>query len=457
MAGTDHWNVRSVWRAVRHRPAVVLGLLLMAVAGVAVWTTVTPPVYQAESSLYIDPGSKDALQQSDGLLSPYFVREATSYRVMNRVLTKLGWSGVSPDQLARRVSAQALRGTNVLVIDAQASTPAQAADLANAVADSVVEQNRADAGGRENQTRQYLETELARLRDQLAAVQGQSANDANHQAQLTLLQQQYDTTYNSLQSVVLDQARSADAIDVLERARPPRDPIAPKPALYLALAAAGGLVVGILVAAVMERLDDRVRQSEALGAVTSAQLLATVPTTDGVDTLFRTQAHLLARHPEAKVVMVAPVGNKDSAEYVARMLASASRRAGKKVQIVHLTSGDGQRAADAKSRALVAAGPRAENGTPNPDGQTVGVEDFRLDPANGWYDLAVVSVPPPHLDAVAARVAGKVDVAVLVATAGRTRAGDARQAAAALRQAGVEVEAAILVDKGRQGRWPAGL
>jgi capsular polysaccharide biosynthesis protein len=413
-------------------------------------------VYQAESSLYIDPGSKDALQQSDGLLSPYFVREATSYRVMNRALTKLGWHGVSPDQLSRRVSAQALRGTNVMVIDAQASTPAEAADLANAVADSVVDQNRADAGGRENQTRQYLETELARLRDQLTAVQAQPAADPNRQAQLTLLQQQYDTTYNSLQSVVLDQARAADAIDVLERARPPRDPIAPKPALYLALAAAGGLVLGILIAAVMERLDDRLRQSEALGAVTSAPLLASVPTSDGVDMLSRTQAHLLARHPEAKVLMVAPVGSKDSAEYVARMLASASRRAGKKVQIVHVAAADGPRAADQKSRALVATSSRSENGTPNPDGHIVGVEEFRLDPARGWYDLAVVSVPPPHLDATAARVAGSVDVAVLVATAGRTRAGDARRAAAALRQSGVEVEAAILVDRGRQGRWPGG-
>ena len=434
----------------------MLGLLLMAVAGVAIWTTVTPPVYQAESSLYIDAGSKDALQQSDGLLSPYFVRAATSYRVMNRALTKLGWRDVTPDQLARRVSAQALRGTNVMVIDAQASTPGQAADLANAVADSVVEQNRADASGRESQTRQYLETELARLRDQLAAVQAQPASDPNRQAELTLLQQQYDTTYNSLQGVVLDQARAADAIDILERARPPRDPIAPKPALYLALAVAGGLVLGILVAAVMERLDDRVRQSEALGAVTSAQLLATVPTNDGVDALSRTQAHLLARHPDAKVVMVAPIRSNDSAEDVARMLASASRRAGKKVQIVHLNSADGLRAADQKSRAVAATGSRPENGSPNPDSHALGVEDFRLDPARGWYDLAVVSVPPPHLDATAARVAGSVDVAVLVATAGRTRAGDARRAAAALRQAGVEVEAAILVDRRRHGRWQAG-
>jgi len=122
MAGTDLLTFSSITRAIRHRLAVVVATVLLALALGGAWVLLAPPVYQAESSLYVDPGSVNGLQQSDGLLSPYYVREATSWRVMQRVIASLAMTDVTPDQLARHVNAQALRGTNVLVIDAQPPT-----------------------------------------------------------------------------------------------------------------------------------------------------------------------------------------------------------------------------------------------------------------------------------------------------------------------------------------------
>jgi Mrp family chromosome partitioning ATPase len=51
-------------------------------------------------------------------------------------------------------------------------------------------------------------------------------------------------------------------------------------------------------------------------------------------------------------------------------------------------------------------------------------------------------------------VAPAADLAVLVATAGVTSASEAWRAAESLRQAGVQVAAAMLVRKGGAAEWP---
>jgi capsular polysaccharide biosynthesis protein len=402
-------------------------VLACGLGGVAL-TLAEPPVYAAQSTLYVDPAAADGLQQGDGLLSSYYVSEATSQRVLERVIDILGWNGVSVEQLRRKVSAQPLRGTNVIVITAEGATPADAATLANALASAEVAQNQVDASGRQQETRNYLQGELDRIKQQLQATQSQPQNDAARQAQLTLLEQQYITTYGRLQDLDLSQAKASDAVTVLEQAKNPPAPVQPKPLLNLALALAAGLLVGPLLALAAQRLDRRVAAAEALGRAAGVPLLATANGHSLSDSLSLTQAHLLARFPETRVMLVIPAGPGDSAREVARLLAVAGEQAGKRVRLVHLAG--------------LAAGWRYENGHADDP-----PSERKVAPAlaESDYDLAVVSAPSPIVDPAAALVARQVDVAVLVGTAGRTDAREARRSSEALRELGVKVEAAVLL------------
>jgi hypothetical protein len=193
-----------------------------------------------------------------------------------------------------------------------------------------------------------------------------------------------------------------------------------------------GMAAGPALAFLLDRRDHLVRHSEALGRAAGVPLLADVNGQGLTESLSLAGAHLLARHPEAKVVLVTPAGTWDSAREVAKLLASAGQQSGKKVQLVHLAGLTG--------------------GWRQPKGRSNGVHHRSAHHAGSpafaeEYDLVVVSAPAPDRDPAAASIAADVDVAVLVGTAGYTRASEARRVAETLREVGVTVAAGVLVSK----------
>ena len=65
-------------------------------------------------------------------------------------------------------------------------------------------------------------------------------------------------------------------------------------------------------------------------------------------------------------------------------------------------------------------------------------------------ELKVIAAPSPDVSSRALNLAGSTDLAILVATAGRTRFGEARRTAEMLRQAGSEVAVGILLPPRRR-------
>lgn len=455
-------SVNTVGAALRHRYLLLIGIVALFLAAGGGLSVLMPKTYQAQATLYLAAPSTatdfDTAFQATELQSRNLTQAARSRPVLDQVIARLKQTNPSPptpEALAGRIKIAGLRGTSLLAVTADAPTPGQAADIANAVAETLIAQNKADVTARLGPTEARLDKDLAAIdgaiHQEQAAIQdlqrptptGEStAAITAHQTQLGVLQSQYQSTFNRRQDVLVQHDRLANAVLLSEPAVPNSRPIQPDPPLYMLVALAAGLLVGLLAALLAERLDDRILSAEVLAEVTGTPLVAEVAGDQALaaGTYSVGLAGLDSRLAQLGSVMVAAASARDHTEAVAARLGQAASHRGRRVLLVQ-AGVDGATAPAQPSR----------NGS--------GVTTIRLTPEEtpqvaqtlaqhaAQYDLAILAVPSPGVSQEAAILARSADCAVLVSTLRVTTRTEARLAAAALRQVGVDPVASILLGK----------
>jgi hypothetical protein len=329
----------------------------------------------------------------------------------------------------------------------------------------MIDQNQTDIEQLLAPTKNFLEGELNRLQTAIAAEQAQiaqlqkqsnpnvnngstSAAIAAHQATLTLLQSQYSATYARIQDLVIEQNRLAGSLTEVQTATVPSKPIDPDPLRYLLAGLLAGLCLGLATVLIIDRFDDRIFDTEALARAAGTRLVVEVgpraPRTESGRTFepyALARASLVAQHPALTKVLVVAASSRDRVRPVAAALGMAGVKAGQTVLVV-----------DAQAHNYVMHQQSGRNGskmtivsTPS-NGDTRIPIDAIADP-EGKYDLTIMSAPSPDVDPTAVSLARMADVAIIVATAAKTRFSEARRTADSLRMAGVEVVASILASE----------
>ncbi|HET9847220.1 MAG TPA: Wzz/FepE/Etk N-terminal domain-containing protein [Candidatus Dormibacteraeota bacterium] len=446
--------------ALRRRWWVIAAVVAACLVAGIVVVALSRPTYQAQATLLVDArweGATDpdaALRASD-TLSQVYIAEATDEGLLQDVINANGLA-ISPSALARRFTVGTVHGTTLLAIKATSVTPGDAAAIANAVAQALVDRNTREVKARFDSTIKYLDDELASLTSKIAAVEAEhvtAANASDHAARLALLQNQYSTTYAQRQSAALGEDRGIATLSLSERAVPPGSPSSPEPARYLLVALAGGVILGLFAALLLERFDDRVFTPESLASATGSPMVVSIPriAAERTKAYDLVRAALRTRYPDSKLVMLAAASARDHADRPAAELAAAAAHGGEKVLVVR---------ADADQNGIPHPGTANSNGssvTTIPLPSTLDAMTAFSGLANGSspYDFTVLSVPSPDRSAAILSLAGSTRVAMLVATSRRTHLAEARRTAELLRQAGVNIVGSLFLTSQNRVMPPA--
>lgn len=211
--------VQRYWRS-------TLATLFLCIAVAAGFTLLQSPTYTASSSVFLTVESgESAGELSQG--ATYTERQVRSYltvattaTVLQPVIDELGLDTI-PSQLASQLTVTSPASTSIINVSADAGSPGEAADIANAVSvsllDAVEELSPASADG----------TRLV-------------------------------------------------VASVIEEAQPPARPSSPRPTINLALGALIGLALGLGQGILRSVLDTRLRTTKDLESVTDAPVLAVV-------------------------------------------------------------------------------------------------------------------------------------------------------------------------------------
>jgi capsular polysaccharide biosynthesis protein len=462
---------KTIGRAIHHRRSLVMALIALFTLGAGAAALLRPPTYQATALLFVDERFNssqgfDLALQAGELLSTHYINEANSQPVLERACSGKYFDAskfsCSPALLANHVSASTVQGTDAIAISATSRSAEAAAALANAVANALVDQDRADVDALMGPTRDYLNGALDQLGKQIADEQatiqqlekqtppGEPAHIAGDQAQLTMLETQYGDTYAQLQNLQIEQSRLSGSLTLAQPATTPTKPIDPDPLRYLLVGLVAGICFGVLAAVLLDRYDDRLFETDTLAQAAGTSLVVSLASNSSAPSVFDSyalaRASLLALHPYMHKLLVVAASPHGSVRSVAAGIGMAAASTGQKVLVV-----------DAETKTGEDSPHFSENGStmtivnaPSSGDATRAVR--ALAEANGEYDLTVVSVPSPDHDPTAMMLAHAADVAVVVATARQTRFSEVRRTSEALRLAGIHVAAALFTAHGASRR-----
>jgi capsular polysaccharide biosynthesis protein len=440
--------VATVGRALRRRHWLIWGLALLAGILAVGAAMVRPPTYEASALLSVDetPSATqgfDSAVQADQFLTQRFIAMATSAPVLQAVCAKEG-RGCDATALAKRVRATTTRTTAQLSILVDDPSPQAAARLANEVAQQVVDRNAAQAEAQVAGQRAFLQGQLKQLGDQMAQATQQAQvsaaggrSDAAPLSQLSLLQAQYGTTYQRLQDLDVQRAQLAGVISIVQPATPPARPADPDPVRYALVGVAGGLVAGLLLALLAERLRTRVHQGSELGEAARCSVVVDLSRGGRARAAgpYRFLARLVRSHEQGgpRALMVVASGARDHVNEVGLGLAHAIAEGGERSLVVLAPSPDG---GEPEQREVDVGGP--------PPLEAAGAPGRQLRP-RAEYDLTIHCSLPPMLDPGLSWLEPATDRALVVATRGAARFADVRRTADLLRQVDVDVVAAVLL------------
>jgi len=363
----DEFDIRQYLDVIRRRAWVIVAAIVACALAAAAVSFSQPKLYESSARVLISAqqdisGTGNALSDPNQLQNQMQtqVQIAESPDVEAQANQALG-SDV--DEL-ESIAASGVTNTRVMQITATSQSPQVAQKAANTYAEAYLKAGQQTAVDRIISIGQTVATKQQQLRDQMTAIDTKliarpkpdpatitSLNNqkAAFQTQLDSLQRQYDTA----QAGALVKEAAATTLNAAEL---PTAPASPNPKRNIALAIVLGALIGVGVALLWERLDDRVRSATQVALwFPKLSNLGTIPrvrdwknrdeakNTTMLDPRsqtaeayrgLRTSIEFLALDRELKVIEVTSATAGEGKSTTVANLATALAWAGKKVVVV---------------------------------------------------------------------------------------------------------------------------
>jgi Mrp family chromosome partitioning ATPase/capsular polysaccharide biosynthesis protein len=256
------------------RRHIVLILLITIALGAAAYfySNSKPAVYEATSRLLYEPELDVTNPLSGGGADPYTqalqLQSATlmisSPEIYDRVAAFLGnpsaWPSYSVYATIEAADIQSDSNPNVLSVAVRSQIPAWSAKLANAYARQFVE-------WRVQAERQRIDDAAAVIREKL----DQYTTDAERASS------DYFILSERLQDLEILSETTTGNFRIVVPAYAPSTPVSPKPLRSALMGAAAGLVIGLGLAFLREKLDTRVRSHREVGDIMGMPIVGRIP------------------------------------------------------------------------------------------------------------------------------------------------------------------------------------
>jgi len=330
---SSQFDLQEVLRALWRRKWIVAStVVVVTVAAYLVKAATTEQEYRASSVVQVRPQSVDLslFQETAPPVSSTLEPVARVIKTTRfaRLAVKRLRPRPNPREVVGTITARPNNPAGVITITARANSPKRAVDIANAFGRATVEDRSTEARQTVDLAIRQLETQRRRI------------TRPDEQAQLSRQLQR-------LRALRAGQGSNAQVLESAFRAVPIKRGVFKDTLTAFLLS----ILVGLILALVVDRLDRRIRSAEELESLTGLPLLTTVPST-----AFPSEARdgvLTARGPEAeafrrlragliyfnvsrplKSVLITSPGNGEGKTTVALNLALAVARQGKSVLLI---------------------------------------------------------------------------------------------------------------------------
>jgi capsular exopolysaccharide synthesis family protein len=327
-----------------------------------------PDLYQAKATLIVgtsvfqDPNPNRGEIDLSNTLAAAYAELVRQRPVLEAVIRTLGMER-SPEQLASQIGTNIRSGAQLLEIQVTDANPEAAALIANGLADELI---RRSPTSEKSLTEQqgFIDEQLKELRTKTDEIDNQIAELTTSLSEKTsaaeirevedkiaaleLVKSRYQTNYAALLSVYRNE--SPNVLAFFDRAVPPREPVAKKTNLILAVSGAAGIGLALGAVLLMEYLDTSLRWSKdnaqsifglsVLGAVPRVSkhesLLSGNPLSPMADGIRSIQVNVFLSQPDRpfETLLLTSPGASEGKSFVVANLAVALASAGNRVIVI---------------------------------------------------------------------------------------------------------------------------
>jgi len=281
---TGSVELRDYLRVFRRQLALIVAITLLGAAAAAAYTFRRTPVYESTASVLVraittnafDPGSR-----VDQQLNMFNQRQLAMSEPVAAVAAKTLKTTATPAQLLEHVKVDVPPNSQILRIRYQDTVPLTAQRGADAFAKAYLASREADARAQATTSQKSLQKDITRFQKQASdaekVIGDTDADSATRQAAQAKL-----AAANNRLDQLLSQLSGFQSLDftpgnVIAAAALPSTPASPNNRLDVGIGLLVGLFLGVLLAFVRDRTDDRLRGREDLAERLDRPVLATIP------------------------------------------------------------------------------------------------------------------------------------------------------------------------------------
>ena len=276
-------DLREYLRVLRSRKWQIVLVTLVVVGAAMFFTFRQTPLYEGTAKVLVNPvattATNAAAPQRPNLETE---RELIDSQAVASLVKKSTGAPETLDTLLRRLSVQVVTDTEVLLVAYRDPSPSTAARYANAFATGYVGFRTAQALSQFELAATAAQQRIGEVQKAMTELQGRINRAApglkeTLQSQRDLLVAQLGVLEQRLLDIESTSSVSQSGAQIVQDAEVPSKPVSPDPVRNGVLAVVAGLALGVGLAFLRERFDDRVKTRQEIERRTGAPLLASVP------------------------------------------------------------------------------------------------------------------------------------------------------------------------------------
>jgi capsular polysaccharide biosynthesis protein len=285
----DSFEAADYVGVLRRRWWIILALTCVGLVGAFGYVTVAPKAYTATASVNVVPTAAD---QSNSVAGSRTAGATVNLDTQAQVVTstavatlsgRMLHSPLTPWQLAKQVNVTVPPNSSILDISCTASTATGAATCANDFAKAYLQNRSQTAISTVNGQLKTLQQQISGLNSTIAALSTKIASLPSNSPQRATDVAQRDSDQSKLNKLTQDYATTNGELadtnggTVITTATPPGKPSSPKKLLILPSGLVVGLLLGLIVAFLVDRRDKRIHNALHAERVLDLPVLLNLP------------------------------------------------------------------------------------------------------------------------------------------------------------------------------------
>lgn len=284
-------SLSDIWRTIRRRIWLIILIVIISILGSYLYISQLTPLYKSTATLLVQApstSSREPVPYPDYTLSERWTQTYAEMikgePVLKAVSERIVWPKVSVDDLRGNIVVETVRNTLLLKISFVHEQAVYAKKIVDTISEVFIEKLSELYESNIKASTKKLEAQLEQLDKEIEELNAQISSGNLSTTELELKKSELSSKlelrgilYNQYQNQKLYESQIYPTVKVYQEGTIPSSPDNIKELLTYSIAIVLGIFVGVLVAFILEYLDDTIKTGEDIKRLYNLKVLGIIP------------------------------------------------------------------------------------------------------------------------------------------------------------------------------------